>query len=103
MSSYNDIKLKFLIQFNEMALGMNAVWLMALGATDGWRTFLLMLLLALVVGAWLAGLINIARSCFRSSAARWGWVAVITLLPLIGFLVYWAAGSRYKVDNGSQL
>ena len=82
---------------------MSAVWLMALGAVDGWRTPLLMLLLALVVGAWLAGLINIARSRFRSSAARWGWVAVITLLPLVGFLIYWAVGSRYKVGNDSQL
>jgi hypothetical protein len=75
---------------------MKGLWLMALGAVDGWRTPLLVLLLALVVGMWLAGLINIARSQFRSSAARWGWVAVITLLPVIGFLIYWAASSHHK-------
>ncbi len=69
---------------------------MALGAVDGWRTPLLVLLLALVVGMWLAGLINIARSQFRSTAARWGWVAVVTLLPVIGFLVYWVASSRHE-------
>lgn len=76
---------------------------MALGAVDGWRTPLLVLLLALVVGAWLAGLINIARNRFRSPAARWGWVAVVTLLPLIGFLVYWAVGGRYKVNGSARL
>ncbi|MGB3780466.1 MAG: PLD nuclease N-terminal domain-containing protein [Tunicatimonas sp.] len=80
---------------------MNAVRLMALGAVDGWRTPLLVLLLALIVGMWLAGLINIARSRFRSPAARWGWVAVVTILPVIGFLIYWAAGGRYKIEGGS--
>ena len=75
---------------------------MALGAVDGWRTPLLILLLVLVVGATLAGLIDVVRSRFRSPAARWGWVAVVILLPLIGFLIYWAAGSRYKVDRGAR-
>ncbi len=75
---------------------MNTVRLMALGAVDGWRTPLLVLLLALIVGMWLAGLINIAHSRFRSPAARWGWVAVVTLLPVIGFLVYWAASSQHE-------
>ena len=75
---------------------MNTVRLMALGAVDGWRTPLLVLLLALIVGMWLAGLVNIARSRFRSSAARWGWVAVVTLLPVIGFLVYWVASSQHE-------
>jgi hypothetical protein len=82
---------------------MKGLWLMALGAVDGWRTPLLLLLLALVVGAWLAGLINIARGRFRSPAARWGWVAVVTLLPLVGFLVYWAVRSKYKADDGTRL
>lgn len=75
---------------------MNTVLLMALGAVDGWRTPLLVLLLVLIVGMWLAGLINIARSQFRSPAVRWGWVAVVTLLPVVGFLIYWAAGEKHK-------
>ncbi len=79
------------------------VRLMALGAVDGWRTPLLALLSALIIGMWLAGLINIARSRFRSPAARWGWVAVVILLPVIGFLIYWAVGSTYKVDRGTRL
>ncbi len=82
---------------------MEGLLVMALGAVDGWSTPLLVLLLALVVGIWLAGLINIARSQFRSPAARWGWVAVVMLLPVIGFLIYWAVGSTYKVDRGTQL
>ena len=69
---------------------------MALGAADGWRTPLLVLLLTLWVGTWLAAIINITRSRFRSSASRWGWVAVVTLVPLLGFLVYWGFGKQYK-------
>ena len=82
---------------------MNTVRLMALGAVDGWSTPLLALLSALIIGMWLAGLINIARSRFRSPAARWGWVAVVTLLPVLGFLIYWTVGSKYKVDGSARL
>ncbi len=82
---------------------MEGLLLMALGAVDGWRTPLLVLLLALVVGMWLAGLINIARSRFRSPAARWGWVAVVTLLPVLGFLIYQTVGSKYKVEGSARL
>ena len=82
---------------------MEEFLLMALGAVDGWRTPLLVLLLALIIGMWLAGFINIARSRFRSPVARWGWVAVVTLLPVLGFLIYRTVGSKYKVDGSARL
>ena len=82
---------------------MNTVRLMVLGAVDGWSAPLLALLSALIIGMWMAGLINIARSRFRSPAARWGWVAVVTLLPVLGFLISWTVGSKYKVDGSARL
>ena len=74
-----------------------AIWLMALGAADGWRTPLLVLLLTLWLGSWLAAIVNIVRSDFRSSAHRWGWVVVVTLVPLLGFLLYWFFGGSGKL------
>ena len=68
---------------------------MAMGAVDGWRTPLLALLLILWLGTGLAGLISIFRSSLRPMA-RWGWAAVVTLVPLLGFLLYWAAGFYQK-------
>ena len=82
---------------------MEGLLVMALGAVDGWSTPLLALLSALIIGMWLAGLINIARSRFRSPVARWGWVAVVTLLPVLGFLIYQTVGSKYKVDGSARL
>ena len=70
--------------------------LMAVGAVDGWRTPLLALLATLVVATWVAALVNIVRSRFRSARARWGWIVIVTFIPLVGFLLYWAVGSRYK-------
>ena len=76
-----------------------ATWLMALGAADGWRTPLLVLLLILWGSSWLAAIIDITRSRFRSIASRRRWVAVVTLVPLLGFLLYWAMGKHYKENE----
>ena len=77
------------------------MWVMALGAADGWRTPLLALVLMLWLGTWLAGLVNIFRSTHRP-AVRWGWVAVVTLVPLLGFLLYWAV-EYFKVKLKTRL
>ena len=77
---------------------MVATWLMALGAADGWRIPLLVLLLTLWIGTWLAAVIDIVRSHFRRPKSRWGWALVVTVVPLLGFLLYWFFGNRYKVS-----
>ena len=76
---------------------MGAVWLMAVGAADGWRTPLLVLVLALWVGTWLAAVIDIVRSRFRRPTSRWLWGGVVTVVPLLGFLLYWFFGKKHKV------
>lgn len=70
---------------------------MALGAADGWRTPVLVLLLIVWLGTWLAAIVDIARSRFRRPVGQWGWVGVVTLVPLIGFLLYWLFGSNAKI------
>ena len=70
---------------------MRGVWGMAMGAADGWRTPLLVLILALWLGTWIAAMVDIVRR----PADRWRWGFVVTLFPLIGFLVYWLLGERH--------
>ena len=74
-----------------------APWLMALGAADGWRTPLLVLAIILWIGMWLAAVINIVRSRFRSDTDRLLWIVVVTLAPVIGVVLYLFLGKKYKL------
>ena len=67
---------------------------MALGAADGWRTPLMVLLLIVWIGSWMAALIDIFRRSFEHPVNRWLWAIGVTLFPLLGFLVYWLLGKR---------
>ena len=71
---------------------------MALAAYDGWETPLLFLIILLLFGIWLAALIDIIRSRFKSDTDRLLWIVVVTLAPFIGILLYWILGKRYKID-----
>lgn len=71
---------------------------MALGAYDGWETPLLVLLILLPIGIWLAALIDIIRSRFKNDTDRLLWIVVVTLAPFIGVLLYWILGKRYKIE-----
>ena len=74
------------------------IFTMALGAYDGWETPLLILLILLPIGIWLAALIDIIRSRFKNDTDRLLWIVVVTLAPFIGVLLYWILGKRYKIE-----
>ena len=76
---------------------ISPIFTMALGAYDGWETPLLILLILLPIGIWLAALIDIIRSRFKNDTDRLLWIVVVTLAPFIGVLLYWILGKRYKI------
>ena len=73
---------------------MGVVWLMALGAADGWRTPFMVLLLIVWIGSGVAALIDIFRRPFEHPVNRWLWAIGVVLFPLLGFLIYWLLGKR---------
>lgn len=77
---------------------MKTVKLMAVGALNGWEPLLTVFFFIVVpVAVWLAALVDIIRSKFRSDTDRLLWIVVITVAPVIGVLLYVFLGSRYKV------
>lgn len=67
---------------------------MALGALGGWEPLLLITLLAVGIGLWLAALRDIGKGNFKSSLSKWQWIAIVILLPIVGALVYIFLGRR---------
>lgn len=71
--------------------------LMAVGALDGWQPLLILLAVSISAGIWLAALVDIFRSQFRKANAKLTWLLVITLVPVIGVLLYIFLGRKQKV------
>ena len=90
--------LRFPVSLFHISHFTSPVFTMALGAYDGWETPLLLLLILLPIGIWLAALIDITRSRFKSDTDRLLWIVVVTLAPFIGVLLYWILGKRYKIE-----
>lgn len=71
---------------------------LALGAYDGWRTFLIMIGFCLLLGMWLAALLDIFRSSFGQPHQKALWVVIVTLFPVVGVLVYGLLGRKQKIQ-----
>jgi len=71
---------------------------LALGAYDGWQTIMLLLAVCLVVGLWLATLLDIFRHSFQRQDQKILWVLVVTLFPLVGTLLYILLGRKQKME-----
>lgn len=71
---------------------------MAIGALDGWQPLLKLLAVVILAGAWLAALLDILKSRFRNTRAKLVWLLVITLLPVIGVLLYISLAGEQKVN-----
>lgn len=72
--------------------------LMAIGALDGWQPLLILLAVLIPAGIWLAALVDILRSRFKKAEAKLIWLLVITLIPVIGVLLYIFLGREQKVN-----
>lgn len=72
--------------------------LMAIGALDGWQPLLILLAVLIPAGIWLAALVDILGSRFKKAEAKLIWLLVITLIPVIGVLLYIFLGREQKVN-----
>ncbi|MEQ9438128.1 MAG: PLDc N-terminal domain-containing protein [Cyclobacteriaceae bacterium] len=70
---------------------------LAIGAYDGWQTFLVLIGVCLILGCWLAALLDIFRHTFQRSHQKVLWVFIVTLFPLVGVLVYALLGRKQKI------
>jgi hypothetical protein len=56
----------------------------------------------LLVFAWLIKILNnILRSRFSNYRLKWIWMAVVTLLPVVGMILYYFLGEKYKDKDQS--
>ena len=70
---------------------------LALGAYDGWQTFLVMIGGCLLLGLWLAALLDIFRHSFQQPYQKILWVVIVTLFPVVGIFVYRVLGRKQKI------
>ena len=68
-----------------------------IGGLGGWELLVLLIFFLLPLGAWIIALVDITRSRFRSDTNRLLWIAIVTLAPVIGVLLYLVLGRRYKL------
>ncbi len=68
-----------------------------LGGLGGWEVLVVLIFILLPVGAWIAALVDIIRSRFRSDTDRLLWIVVVTLAPALGALLYLFLGRKYKL------
>ena len=70
---------------------------LAIGAYDGWQTPLLLIGACIIIGFWLAALLDIFRHSFRRHDQKALWVLVVLLFPIVGTLIYFFLGRKQKI------
>jgi hypothetical protein len=56
----------------------------------------------LLVLVWLIKILhNILRSKFSNDRLKWIWMAVVTFLPVVGMILYYFLGEKYKDKDQS--
>lgn len=73
------------------------VFLMAIGALDGWKSVLILLAIVIPVGMWLAAVVDIMKSRFENKSYKLLWLLIVTLAPVVGVLLYLFVGTKQKI------
>jgi hypothetical protein len=71
---------------------------LALGAYDGWQTILVLAAVCVVLGCWVATLLDIFRHAFRQRHQKVLWILVVTLFPVVGPFIYIILGRKQKIE-----
>ncbi len=61
---------------------------MAIGALGGWKPLLIVVISAIVIGLWIAVLLDILRGNFSTALSKWQWVAIVIFFPILGASIY---------------
>lgn len=74
------------------------VFLMAIGAVDGWKFVLILLAIVIPLGMALASIADVAKSRFKSSTHKLLWLLAAMLVPVVGPLLYLFVGIKQKIS-----
>lgn len=74
------------------------IYLMAIGALDGWKSVLILLAIVIPVGMWLAAIVDIVKHQFKNSTYKLLWLLIVSLIPVIGPLLYAFIGTKQKIS-----